>query len=258
MRRGIALFAATPSAVVADTARLAEELGYASVWLNHPGSSDGIGALAAASASTRLVDLGVGVVPLHLRSPESIVAAAQEASLPSPRLVLGIGTNGPGAWQRARDGIAEIRKELGCRTAMAALSEGACRVAGEVADGVLFNWVTPDYARRSATWVADGAAKAGRPTPRLYAYVRVALGADAQTRIEAEGARYTGVTSYARHFERMGEAPLETAIAASSPDEVTTALEAWEGAVDEPLLRFLPTSDSVGSHLELVRAGAPT
>jgi alkanesulfonate monooxygenase SsuD/methylene tetrahydromethanopterin reductase-like flavin-dependent oxidoreductase (luciferase family) len=255
--RGIALFAGTAAEVVAEMARLAEALGYFSFWLNHPGSIDGIARLEAAAEVTNAVDLGIGVVPLQLRGASSIADGVRAANLPAERLVLGIGTSGKGAFALAREGIELLRDELSCRMVMAALAERTCRLAGEIADGVLFNWLTPEHARRSAGWVAEGAAAAGRPRPRLYAYVRVALGPGARTLIEDEGTRYAGVAAYGSHFERMGVAPLETGIAAAEPGEVAASLEAWEGAVDEVVLRFLPASSSVESHLELVRAGAP-
>ena len=255
--RGVALFAGTAPDVVASTAALAEELGYTSFWLNHPGRAvDGIAGLAAAARVTSEIDLGVGVVPLHLRSAASVVDGVREAALPAERLLVGIGTAGPGAFRLAREGAETIRSGLGCRVVMGALGEGACRLAGEIADGVLFNWLTPGYALRSAGWVEQGAARAGRPRPRLYAYVRLALGPDARERVAAEGARYAS-GSYGPHFERMGAAPIETALAVSEPGEVAEALAAWEGVVDEVVLRFLPASESEGSHLELVRAGAP-
>lgn len=255
--RGVALAAGTAPEVVAATAALAEELGYRSFWLNHPGQRDGVAGLEPAAGATSRIDLGVGVVPIHLRPVESVVAVVEEVALPVERLLLGIGTAGPGAYRLAREGAAELRLRLGCRVVMAALSEGACRVAGEVADGVLLNWLTPDHARRSAEWVEHGAAKAGRPRPPLYAYLRVALGAGARERLEAEGARYTGVATYASHFERMGAAPAETAVAADDADAVAGAVAAWDGVVDQVLLRLLPSSGDADAHEELVRAGAP-
>ena len=254
--RGVALFAGTPGDVIAETARLAEEVGYRSFWLNHPGSTDGIAGLTQAAATTSRIELGVGVVPLHVRSAASIVASVREQALPRGRLLLGIGTSGPGAFRLAREGVASIHAELGCRVVMGALSEPACRLAGEIADGVLFNWLTPEYARRSAAWVEAGAAKAGRERPRLFAYVRVALGLGARERVETEGARYAA-GSYGTHFERMGAAPRETAIAAAVAGEVADSLVAWEGVVDEIVLRFLPAAATAEAHLALVRAGAP-
>jgi alkanesulfonate monooxygenase SsuD/methylene tetrahydromethanopterin reductase-like flavin-dependent oxidoreductase (luciferase family) len=256
--RGIGLAATTPPEIVAAAAALAEELGYKSFWLNHPGGRrDGVAGLAPAAAATGSIDLGVGVVPLHLRPVESVVDTVQAESLPAARLVLGIGTYGPGAFRAAREGAGTLRERLGCRVAMAALAKQTCRVAGEVGDAVLFNWLTPEHAQASAGWVEEGAAKAGRPCPKLYAYVRLALGRDARERVEAEGGRYTRVDSYRAHFEQMGASPLETAIAVTDPAEVAHALQPWEGVVDAVVLRLLPAAETPEDHDELVRAGAP-
>src|SRR5213083_745318 len=104
-----------------------------------------------------------------------------------------------------------------------------CRVAGEVADAVLFNWLTPEHARRSAEWVRAGAAAAGRQPPRLFAYVRVALGAAASDRLREEGVRYAAIPAYAAHFARMGVKPVETAIAASSAGALAAAIAVSTG-----------------------------
>lgn len=254
IRRGVALFAGTPADVVATTARSAEEFGYTSFWLNHPGAVDGVARLAPAALATSAIDLGVGVVPVHTRDASSVVDGVRAHAIPAGRLLLGIGSANVGAFKLARDGVALLHAELGCRVVMGALSEPACRLAGEIADGVLFNWLTPGHARRSAAWVEEGADKARRPRPELYAYVRVALGPGARERIEDEGARYAK-GSYGPHFERMAATPIETAIAGA--DELVEGLRAWEGVVDEVVLRFLPASDSAEAHLEILRAGAP-
>lgn len=254
LARGIGLDADTTPEIVAETARVAEQLGYGSFWLNHPGSTDGVAALALAAGSTEAIALGVGVVPLHIRPAASVVDGVRAHRLPSDRLLLGIGTANAGAYRLAREGVALIRAELGCRVVMGALGEQACRLAGAIADGVLFNWLTPEHARRSAAWVEAGAAGAGRPRPRLYAYVRFALGAHARDRVVEAGTRY-GRGPYAAHFERMGVEPVETAIAVSAVEEVAAELGVWEGAVDEAVLRLLPASASLEAQLELVRAG---
>jgi alkanesulfonate monooxygenase SsuD/methylene tetrahydromethanopterin reductase-like flavin-dependent oxidoreductase (luciferase family) len=254
--RGVALFAGTPAEVIAVVARSAEELGYASFWLNHAGSADGVAALSAAAHATSAIELGVGVVPLHTREASSVVAGVREHGLPTGRLLLGIGSANAGAFRLARDGAVLLRAELGCRVFMGALGEPACRLAGEIADGVLLNWLTPGHARRSVGWVAAGAQKAGRPRPPTYAYVRVALGPGARERIEAEGVRYQS-GPYAPHFERMAAAPIETAIAAADADALVAGLRAWEGAIDQVVLRLLPAALTAEAHLEIIRAGAP-
>jgi hypothetical protein len=55
----------------------------------------------------------------------------------------------------------------------------------------------------------------------------------------------------------MGVKPEATAIVGDTAAEVARALARWEGAVDEVVLRALPTDDGVPSTLALVRAATP-
>jgi len=251
--KGFAVFAGVAPEIIRASAREAEALGYNSFWVNHPGSMDGLGSLAHAAAESRRLDLGVGVVPLHTRGPESIIEGVRQHALAPARLLLGVGSPNPEALKRVRDGVAAIRAKLSTRVVVAALGPKMCHLAGEVADGVLFNWLTPEYARRSAELVRAGAQAAKRPVPRLYAYVRVALGPAAE-RLADEGGRYDAIPAYHAHFVRMGVKPVDTAIAATSPDGIKQALKAWDGAVDEVVLRAITAKDTVEDHLALVRA----
>jgi alkanesulfonate monooxygenase SsuD/methylene tetrahydromethanopterin reductase-like flavin-dependent oxidoreductase (luciferase family) len=254
MEYGFALFAGTAPGVIQSSAREAEALGYHSFWVNHPGSTDGLAALALAARETRRIDLGVGVIPLHTRGPESIAQGARDQALPLDRLLLGVGSPNPASLKRVREGVAALRSQLRTRLVVAALGPKMCHLAGEVADGVLFNWLTPEYARRSAEWVRAGATAAARPAPKLYAYVRVALGSAAHDRLNEEGGRYAGIPAYAAHFERMGVKPVETAIAAQNAQGIAAALRAWDGAIDHVVLRAITAKDTVEENLALVRA----
>jgi alkanesulfonate monooxygenase SsuD/methylene tetrahydromethanopterin reductase-like flavin-dependent oxidoreductase (luciferase family) len=257
MGRGFALFAGIVPDVLRAVAREAEAAAYSSFWVNHPGATDGLAALAVAARETRRVALGVGVIPLHTRGPESIVEGVRSQALPLDRLLLGVGSPNPGALARVRAGIAALRAQVAARLVVAALGPQMCRLAGEVADAVLLNWLTPEHARLSAQWVRDGATAAGRRPPTLYAYVRVALGAGARDRLQEEGARYAAIPAYAAHFTRMGVKPVDTAVAAESPEALAGSLSAWDGAVDEVVLRAITGRDTVEENLALVRAGAP-
>jgi alkanesulfonate monooxygenase SsuD/methylene tetrahydromethanopterin reductase-like flavin-dependent oxidoreductase (luciferase family) len=252
--KGFAVFAGVTPEIIRASAREAEALGYRSFWVNHPGPVDGLGSLAHAAAETRRVDLGVGVIPLHTRGPEAIAEGARTHGLPPERLLLGVGSPNPEALKRVRDGVATLRAKLTTRIIVAALGPKMCHLAGEVADGVLFNWLTPEYARRSGELVRAGADAAKRPMPRLYAYVRVALGPAAAERLADEGGRYDSIPAYHAHFVRMGVKPVDTAIAATSADGIKRALAAWDGAVDEVVLRAITAKDTVEDHLTLVRA----
>ena len=257
MRQGFALFAATAPEVIRASAREAEAVGYSSFWVNHPGATDGLAALAHAAQETRRIDLGVGVIPLHTRGPESIVQGVRAAALPLDRLLLGVGSPNPSALARVRAGVAELRAQLQTRVIVAALGPQMCRLAGEVADGVLFNWLTPEHARRSAELVRAGAASAGRRPPTLFAYVRLALGPAAHDRLRQEADRYAGIPGYAANFTRMGVKPVETAIAVHSPEAIAPAIAQWHGAVDELVLRAITGADTVEETVALVRAARP-
>ncbi|HZP36286.1 MAG TPA: LLM class flavin-dependent oxidoreductase [Methylomirabilota bacterium] len=252
--RGFAVFAGVAPEIIRASAREAEARGFGSFWVNHPGPVDGLGALSQAGAETRRIDLGVGVVPLHTRGPEDIVDGVRRHALAPGRLLLGVGSPNPQALRRVREGVAAIRKSLQTRVVVAALGPKMCHLAGQVADGVLFNWLTPEYARRSADLVRAGAQAAGRPMPRTYAYVRVALGPGAGARLQEEGGRYAAIPAYGAHFERMGVKPVDTAIAASSPADIKAGLAAWQGAVDEIVLRAIVAHDTTEDHLALLRA----
>ena len=255
--RGFALFAGTAPEIIRASAREAESLGYSSFWVNHPGPTDGLVALGLAAKETGRIALGVGVIPLHTRGPESIVQGVRANALPSERLLLGIGSPNPGALGRVRSGIAALRRELPARLVVAALGPGMCRLAGEVADAVLFNWLTPEHARKSAQLVREGAAAARREPPRLFAYVRVALGAEARASLAREADRYAAIPAYASHFTRMGLPPIETAIAAESPDGITRALSRWAGVVEEVVVRAVTGRDTLEETLALLRATTP-
>ena len=257
MGLGFAVFAGTSPEVIRACAREAERLGYSSFWVNHPGSTDGLAALAHAARETQRIELGIGVIPLHTRGPESIALGVKSTGLPLDRLLLGVGSPNPEALKRVRAGIADLRRQLSTRLIVAALGPQMCRLAGEVADGVLFNWLTPEYARESAGRVREGAAAAKRPVPRLCAYVRVALGSEASDRLQEEGNGYAGVPAYGANFARMGLKPVETAIAAENPGAIKRGLARWQGAVDEVVIRAITAKDTVEDHLALVRAAAP-
>ena len=258
MARGFALFAGTTPEIIRASAREAEALGYSSFWVNHPGSVDGLAALAHAAGETKRIELGIGVIPLHTRGPEAIVQGVRAAALPLDRLLLGVGSPNPKSLARVRDGVSALRAQLKTRVIVAALGPKMCRLAGEIADGVLFNWLTPEHARVSAGWVRDGAAAAGRKPPTLFAYVRLALGGKACEKLAEEGGRYAAIPAYGAHFERMGVKPVETCIAALKADEIPKALGKWQGVVDEVVLRAITGDDTVEENLALVRAAKPS
>lgn len=256
-RRGFGIAAALPREVVVAVAQQVEALGYYSLWVNDTPDGDGLAALSHAAGVTGRIRLGVGVIPLSRRTPESIIEETRQLRLPLDRLQLGVGSgSGPYALSRVRAGVRAVSGALDTQVFVAALGPKMSRLAGAEADGVLFNWLTPDWAHVSVGWVREAAQQAGRRPPILAAYVRTALGADARGRLAREAQRYTAVPAYGDHFQRMGTPAFDTAVTGETPAEIQAGLAAWEGVLDEVVVRSITAHDTVDETLALVRAAA--
>ena len=258
MGRGFGVTSAVPHDVVATLAGEAEQLGYSSFWANDMDGADGLESLAAAASTTERIRLGVGVIPLDRRSPGSIEVRVRSLALPTDRLLLGVGSGtGPEPLARVRAGVDELETPGDLTVLVGALGPKMTTLAGEVADGVLFNWMTPDYADtmgRSATDAAAGAAH----TALRVAYVRCGLSPAADDRMKEEVARYGSIPSYGRHLERMGVTGIETCVVGSDHGAMDAGLARFEAVLDETVARAITPSDGLDDLLELLRACAPT
>ena len=112
MGLGFAVFAGTSPEVIRASAKEAERLGYTSFWVNHPGPTDGLVALAHAARETQRIELGIGVIPLHTRGPSSIAEGVKRHALPLDRLLLGVGSPNPEALKRVREGVTRSPEEI--------------------------------------------------------------------------------------------------------------------------------------------------
>lgn len=255
--RGLGLAAALPRKVIEAAADATAGSRYHSFWLNNPPHASALPVLGDIARRHEALTVGVGVIPLSHHSPDEIAQEVRTNRVPLARLYLGVGNGGGGGGvDRVRKGIDALRESLDTTIVIAAMGPRMCRLAGEAADGVLFNWLTPEYAKRSAEWVREAAAAAGKPAPRLMAYVRVALGEGAAERLSEEAGRYEAIPQYAAHFKRMGVPAIGTAIAATTPDALT-ALDAWNGVVDEIVVRAITAHDTEAEVVRLVEAAAP-
>jgi alkanesulfonate monooxygenase SsuD/methylene tetrahydromethanopterin reductase-like flavin-dependent oxidoreductase (luciferase family) len=258
--RGFGIAVYVEPDVITKSAAEAESRGYSSFWTNNTPGSDGLQVLRLAGSVTSKMNLGVGVIPVHRHPADEIVqrtGKGTDQELPMDRLLLGIGASGKGALQQVRENIAALRAELDCKIYLAALGPKMCKLAGELADGVLFNWLTSEYASNSADLVREGAREAGRPTPRLMTYVRVCLGNEGLARLQKEASRYESIPAYAAHFERMGVGGVDASIAASDKAEVQERLKAWDGVLDEIVVRSITPNDTLEETLALIDAAAP-
>lgn len=265
-RRGFGVAAAISPEVIRAAAQLAESLGYHSFWVNDTPNGDGLEALAQAASVTTSIKLGVGVIPLSRRPAGQIVQQLRTMDgsqgamrLPLDRLWLGVGSGAgqTGALQRVREGLELLNRDANTTVFISALGPRMSRLAGEMADGVLFNWLTPEFALTANDWVREGARKANREVPVLASYVRVSLGDAGANRLAQEANRYGGIPQYADHFERMGVAPVETGIRGETASDIQQGLASWHGVLDEVVVRSITPNDTLEETLALVRAGAP-
>jgi F420-dependent oxidoreductase-like protein len=183
-----------------DRVRMAEQLGYHSVYTTHLAGRDSLTVLAAYAHATETIRLGTGVLPIYSRTP---VATAQQAvtidEMARGRLTLGIGVSHQVTvenWYGTHIGkpVREMRDYVGALRAMfsgddppeserfptrfhflgvephrdlpiyvAALSPKMLELAGEVADGVILWLCNPDYIRDVVVpHVREGRRKAGK------------------------------------------------------------------------------------------------
>lgn len=241
-------------------ARLAgglEALGYDELWANDGRLGSGLTTLASAAAKSSRLDLCLGVAPLSERSAPEIAAEVERVGIPHARLVLGVGTGSGSSLATVRNAVAELRNLLpDVRLAIAALGPRMCALGGEIADVVLLNWSYPDRIAWSRERIAEGAASAGRPMPRVAGYVRVAIGPDAPSRLAAEGERYRGRP---RPYTRLLDAQDTTqrgmpGVASVDPAQVPALLAPYRDALDSCVVRALTVEPGADHWLEVATA----
>jgi len=184
---------------LADVAREAERLGYTDSWSFEVDGVDGFTPLAVIGLSTSM-RIGTAIANVYTRGPATLAStAAGLADVAPGRFVLGIGAgsqpiveswNG-GKFTRPATRVREMAQFLRSALAgervvfkgetftvdgfrltrvpkepvpihVAALREGMLKVAGQVGDGVILNWLSPDDVPRSVGVVRAAARQAGR------------------------------------------------------------------------------------------------
>ena len=242
--QGLGVTSGLDPGVARDLAARCAELGYGSLWSNDDPTAPGLETLSHFAAGAPELDLGVGVLPLDRYPPTEIAAEIDRRGLDPAKLWLGIGAGRlRPSLQPMREAVAELRDLLPATTriVVAAMRREMSRLGGEVADGVLLNWMLPARAEHARGWVHEGAEAAGRTPPVTALYVRVATGDGATQRLTDEESLYRRLD--AAHFEAM-DVPLG-AVGVAAPDrpEVVAGFEPYFTAVDLPIVRALAGPD---------------
>ena len=292
-------------AAVTDIAKTAQDMGYESFWTVEATGTDAMTLLGAVSQAAPSLALGTGIVPVQLRTPglTAMTAATLQALNPDVDILLGLGVSAPGILTPhgvtptdkpiglMREYVALLREclsgesvtfegdyfsvkrfRLGVRLGerrpkiiMAALNPQMLKLAGEIADGVLLNYIPASHVGPSVEQVRQG----GDAT--IYAYVHAAVG---KLEERANSARrdlfgYAMADGYARMFSEAGfedevktlrakfaEKDRDGAVAAvsdrmvqaidfiGSEDEVTDFVRSYvDAGVEHPVLMPMPWGD---------------
>ena len=202
------------------------------------------------------LELGVGVLPLDRRTPESIADEVRRLDLPLASLRLGVGSGASTKpLETVRDGVNRLRELLpGARIFVGALGPKMCHLAGDVAEGVLFNWATPERLVRANEWVREGEAAAGRPRIERWSYIRATVGEDARERLAAEARRYARTPAYGRAFTAQHVGMDAVGIAG---DDLAVQLRPYLEVLDGAVVRALPVEWDFPHALAIARAAAP-
>src|SRR5437899_7646584 len=193
-------------------AERAEALGYESIWLADTGAGpDAFVVAAAAALATRRIRLGTAVVPIYTRALPVLAAGAGSCAqlMPGRPFVLGLGVSSEtivDAWggvpyrrppARMRETVAALRPMLAgdrvtfegktVRTrgfrlvspppapvpiSVGALMPPMLELAGEIADGVILNFMPVEAVPRMLAHVRAGAERAGRDPAALEVVAR--------------------------------------------------------------------------------------
>ena len=227
-------------------AREAERLGYTDAWSFEVDGIDCFTPLAAVAVATQM-RVGTAIANVYTRGPATLaVSAAGLAELAPGRFCLGIGAgsqpivetwNG-GRFERPATRVREMAQILrralagdrvvfrgetlsvdGFRLTrppaepvpihIAALRPGMLRVAGEVGDGAIINWLAADDVPRSVQVVREAAQKAGRDPDSVEITARLLINVDppspaSDLAVRRQVAGYLNVPVYRAFHEWLG------------------------------------------------------
>src|SRR5437773_9698173 len=135
-----------------ELAREAERLGFSDAWSLEVDGVDCFAPLAVVALTTRL-RVGTAIANVYTRGPATLALSAA-----------GIAVDG---FRLTKPPVAPVPIHI------AALRSGMLRVAGEVGDGAILNWLAADDVPKSVAVVHEAAARAWRDTGGIELTARI-------------------------------------------------------------------------------------
>ena len=260
-RVGVAFSAGLNASEIVGCARLAEELGYDSVWMAEGHGGDQFAVLAAVAAQTERVALGTCISSVFVRSAPTIaMSAAVVDQLSGGRFILGLGSSHKVQVEpehgvpyakpvtRVRETAEVVRRLLRdgrvsfqgetvsienyelwfqpYRPSLPIYFSGVfpkmMGVCGEEADGLIMVFTTLDTAAEARRHIAAGAGRAGRDAGAVDVTSLIPTAA-ADDPAEAFDALRPGVAMYTGFFPRYNRVAADQGFG----EEAATIAEAW-------------------------------
>ncbi|HTY56157.1 MAG TPA: LLM class F420-dependent oxidoreductase [Candidatus Binataceae bacterium] len=265
-----------------DLVRRAEALGYTDLWSMESFGNDAFSPLAAAAAVTERLRLGTAIVPVFTRPPAlTAMSSATVQQISNGRLILGLGISTPvivDQWmgvpfkkpvtlmretvEALRAIFAKNRVVMNGKTIringfrldfeletpppifIGAQGPKMLRLAGEIGDGMITNFITPETLPSMLEHVKQGALAAGKDPSKQDVVVRIVTVVDEdidQTRTELRRylTAYVTVPQYNQFFRGIGfEHEAAEAIAAWNAGDRKKALECVSDKMVESILVF--------------------
>jgi probable F420-dependent oxidoreductase len=280
----LAGFTALPAADLVAAAREAEARGYHTAWLGEVAGYDALVMSTVVATHTERLVVANGVLPVQTRTPVVLgMATASLNHLAPGRFALGLGLSSKTIveqWHGLRfsPALGQIREAVEIvravaagervnhegkfyrvknfrltgpapkapvRVYLAALGPEMLELAGEIADGVLLNWIPPEAVAASIAHLQAGARRATRTLAdfEIASFVRTCVTDDAaaaRATLARDITGYATVDVYASFFRTAGY-----------PDEVAAVGAAWTsgdraGAVKQVSPRMLDGLGVVG------------
>lgn len=255
----LSAFASQPAADLVAVAREAERRGYDTAWVGETAGYDAITLMAVIATHTERLRVGSAVVPLQTRTPVVLgLSAASLNHVSHDRVLLGLGLSSRiivGDWhglpfanslRQVREAVEIIRRVASgervsfegtfyrvknfrmtapaparpVRVVLAALGPEMLELAGEIADGVVLNWIPPERVGASIGRLEAGAKRAGRTLAgfEIASFIRTCVTDDpaaARETLARDITGYTIVDVYASFFRTAGFAAEVEAVTAA-------------------------------------------
>ncbi len=228
--------------------REVEARGYDTAWVGETAGYDAVAVMTLIATHTQRLNIASGVIPVQTRTPTVLgLGAATLGRIAPGRVGLGLGLSSPvivGDWNGLayRSAVDQLREavhiirgllrgervtfdgkfyhvknvrlmaappEKPVKIILAALGPKALQLAGEIADGVLLNWIAPEGVPGAMGALEAGARRAGRSLDgfEIAAFVRTCVTSEpeaARQALQRDITGYATVDSYAQFFRGSG------------------------------------------------------